>query len=80
MLLDLDEPWKVIGLCPEPLLTPDPAFPYEVEGFRQSVIFPGGMILEDDGEVKIYYGASDTVECLATTTVEGLLSLCEPVR
>jgi hypothetical protein len=36
------------------------------EGFREDVIFPGGMLLEDDGEVKIYYGASDTVECLAT--------------
>ena len=34
------------------------------------------MIAEDDGTVKIYYGASDTVECLATTTVDALLALC----
>jgi beta-1,4-mannooligosaccharide/beta-1,4-mannosyl-N-acetylglucosamine phosphorylase len=42
------------------------------------VIFPGGMILEPDGEVKIYYGAADTVEALATSTLEDLLSLIQP--
>jgi beta-1,4-mannooligosaccharide/beta-1,4-mannosyl-N-acetylglucosamine phosphorylase len=78
MLLDLNEPWKVIGLCPEPLLAPEA--PYEVAGgFRNHVIFPGGMILEDSGEVKIYYGAADTVECLATAHVDDLLALCRPV-
>jgi len=50
------------------------------EGFREDVIFPGGMLLEDDGEVKIYYGASDTVECLATADVGDLLALCKPMR
>ena len=48
---------------------------YETEiGFRQQVVFPGGMILEPDGEVKIYYGASDTVECLATAKLDELNS------
>jgi beta-1,4-mannooligosaccharide/beta-1,4-mannosyl-N-acetylglucosamine phosphorylase len=37
------------------------------------------MILEESGEVKIYYGAADTVECLATAHVDDLLSLCTPV-
>ena len=37
------------------------------------MIFPGGMILEDSGEVKIYYGAADQVECLATCHVDDLL-------
>ena len=37
------------------------------------------MIQEDSGEVKIYYGAADTVECLATASVEELLAMCEPV-
>jgi len=75
MLLDLENPSKVIGICKEPLIAAD--LPYENEdGFRQDVIFPCGMILEDDGEVKIYYGASDTVTCLATARVEDLLALC----
>ena len=78
MLLDLDDPQKVIGLAPEPLIRASEK--YEREGFRGSVIFPGGMILEDDGEVKIYYGAADTVECLASIHVDDLLSLCDSPR
>lgn len=75
MLLDLEDPGKIIGLCRQPLLAPE--VPYECEGgFRNHVIFPGGMILEDDGEVKIYYGAADTVECLATAHVDDLIRLC----
>jgi beta-1,4-mannooligosaccharide/beta-1,4-mannosyl-N-acetylglucosamine phosphorylase len=76
-LLDLAEPWKVLGMSREPLLVPEAD--YELEGYRGSVIFPGGMILEDDGEVKIYYGAADTVECLATAQLDDLLGLCKPL-
>ncbi len=74
MLLDTDDPSRVIGMSKSPLLAPQA--PYELNGFRSDVIFPGGMILEDSGEVKIYYGASDTVECLATADVGDLLALC----
>jgi beta-1,4-mannooligosaccharide/beta-1,4-mannosyl-N-acetylglucosamine phosphorylase len=73
-LLDLDEPWKIRGMYDKPLLTPEAD--YELEGFRGHVLFPGGMILEDSGEVKIYYGAADTVECLATADVDDLIKLC----
>ena len=34
------------------------------------------MILEESGEVKIYYGAADTVECLATAEVGELIDAC----
>lgn len=77
MLLDLDNPAIVIGLCRTPLLAPEAS--YETEGgYRNQVIFPGGMILEDCGEVKIYYGSADTVECLATADVHDLIALCVP--
>ncbi len=72
-LLDLEDPSKIIGYSKEPLICCDRAFE---DGFRNDVIFPGGMILEDSGEVKIYYGASDTVECLARADVNDLLKLC----
>jgi beta-1,4-mannooligosaccharide/beta-1,4-mannosyl-N-acetylglucosamine phosphorylase len=79
MLLDLERPWEVIGMSKLPLL--EPSAPYETAGgFRNHVIFPGGMILEPDGEVKIYYGAADTVECLATAHVDDLLALCDEPR
>lgn len=75
MLLDLEDPTKVVGMSKKPLIAPEAD--YETEsGFRNNVIFPGGMILEDNGEVKIYYGAADTVECLATTNVDDLIKLC----
>jgi beta-1,4-mannooligosaccharide/beta-1,4-mannosyl-N-acetylglucosamine phosphorylase len=78
MLLELEDPSKVIGLCKDPLIAPETDYE-TIDGFRTNVIFPGGMILEDDGEVKIYYGAADTVECLATAHVDDLIKLCKPV-
>ncbi|QTQ16064.1 glycoside hydrolase family 130 protein [Treponema parvum] len=75
MLLDLQNPQKIIGFSKEPLIVPETHWEVD-EGFRTNVIFPGGMILEDNDEVKIYYGASDTVECLATAQLEDLISLC----
>jgi beta-1,4-mannooligosaccharide/beta-1,4-mannosyl-N-acetylglucosamine phosphorylase len=73
MLLDLNEPWRVSSMLPVPLLSPEA--PYERTGFRGDVLFPGGLIIEDSGEVKIYYGAADTVECLATASLDDLLAL-----
>ena len=76
MLLDPANPSEIIGMSDEPLIVCDRD--YELDnGFRRDVIFPGGMILEDSGEVKIYYGASDTVECLALADVNDLISLCK---
>lgn len=82
MLLDLDDPSRVVAVAKQPLLSPEA--PYETgqgatpqtDGFRNHVIFPGGMILEDDGQVKVYYGAADTVECLATAHVDELVRFC----
>lgn len=79
MLLDLDDPAKIIGMSKSPLIAPE--LEYETDrGYRQNVIFPGGMILEDNGEVKIYYGASDTYECVATANVNDLIALCTEAR
>lgn len=75
LLLDLADPSRIIGRAETPLLAPEAD--YETDGgFRNHVIFPGGMILEETGEVKIYYGAADIVECLATAHVDDLLDLC----
>ena len=75
MLLDSDNPSKVLGICKEPLMAPEALYE-QGEGFRENVIFPGGMVLEENGEVKIYYGAADTVECLACANVDDLVRLC----
>ncbi len=72
MLLDLDNPEKILAMAHVPLLVPEE--PYELDGFRGSVIFPGGLIPEPDGTLKIYYGAADTVECLAETRLDDMIS------
>lgn len=78
MLLDLDDPSRVVGLMRTPLLAPEAD--YEVEGFRGSVIFPCGLILdESSGEVRLYYGAADTSVALASGHVDDLIAACEPL-
>ena len=67
-----------MGLSPDPLLVPQAS--YEVSGgYRNNVVFPCGWILEDTGEVKIYYGAADTVQVLATAHLDDLIGLCRPL-
>jgi len=76
MLLDSDRPWRVLGMARAPLMVPDPSCPYEADGFRGYAIFPGGMLVEPDGEVRLYYGAADTVEALAVGRVEEWVAAC----
>lgn len=79
MLLDLEDPSKIIGMSKLPLIAPENYYECD-SGFRQNVVFPCASVLEDDGEVKIYYGASDTVVCLATAKVDDLIGLCTQGR
>ena len=54
---------------------------YETEfGYRANALFPCGMLLEDDGTVKIYYSAGDAVVRLATAKVDDLIALCNEPR
>jgi len=80
MLLDLDNPARVIGRCPYNILEPREL--YELTGQVGNVVFPSGAVVEDidsegyaqpESTVYIYYGAADTSVCLATTTVKGLI-------
>ena len=80
MLLDLENPGKLIGLAKEPLMVPEPPYDYETDGYRSYTLFPSGVILEDDGTVRMYYGAADTVVCLATAKLSDLVALCKPVE
>ena len=75
MLLDLKNPSKIIGKSTEPIISPD--LNYERIGDVGNVIFSNGWIIEERGEVKIYYSGADTNICLATTTVDYLISLCK---
>ena len=72
ILLDLENPVKVINRCDEPILSPRE--PYERTGDINNVVFACGAVLEEEsGEIKIYYGAADTSICVATANIEDLL-------
>jgi predicted GH43/DUF377 family glycosyl hydrolase len=74
MLLDINEPWKIIGRSKEPIISPEQM--YERVGDVGNVVFTNGWIIEDNGDVKIYYSGADSNICLAETTIDYLLSVC----
>jgi predicted GH43/DUF377 family glycosyl hydrolase len=74
MLLDSEKPWIVKGKSKEPILAPE--LDYERTGDVGNVVFSNGWIIENN-EVKIYYSGADTNICLATTTVDYLISVCK---
>lgn len=71
MLTELDNPAKIIRVGAEPILTPEE--PYETAGHAPNVIFASSQIAEEDGNVKIYYGAADRYQCATDSTVDLLL-------
>lgn len=75
-LLDIDKPWKVIARTKSYLLAPQKI--YECVGDVPNVVFPCAALVDDQtGRIAIYYGAADTVTCLAFTTIEKMLELLE---
>jgi len=72
VLLDLENPSKVIKQSQEPILKSEEA--YEKEGFFPDVVFSNGLIAREDGHLRIYYGACDCYTCAAETTLDELLA------
>ena len=70
VLLDLNDPAKVIARSHQPILEPEAD--YEVEGFFGNVVFSCGVILEGD-VVKMYYGVADTSMACAELSLKEIL-------
>ncbi len=70
ILLDLDDPSKVLARSDEPLL--EPLEDYEKTGFFGNVVFTNGHLVNGD-EIILYYGASDEVICGATFSIKEIL-------
>jgi predicted GH43/DUF377 family glycosyl hydrolase len=73
VLLDINKPWIIKGRSKAPLIFPE--YDYERVGDVGNVTFTNGWIVEKNGEVKIYYSGADTNICLATTSIDYLLSV-----
>ncbi|MEI8194844.1 MAG: glycoside hydrolase family 130 protein, partial [Phycisphaerae bacterium] len=71
MLLDLEYPEKVIARSNGYILGPQES--YERVGDVPNVVFVTGNVLEPDGTGKLYYGAADTVMCLAFARLTDLI-------
>ncbi|MBN2525257.1 MAG: glycoside hydrolase family 130 protein [Deltaproteobacteria bacterium] len=73
LLLDLDDPRRVVYRGEVPVL--HPSEPYETHGFVPNVVFLNGMVLRNASELLLYYSACDETTCLATCALDELLRL-----
>ncbi|MFC1669075.1 glycoside hydrolase family 130 protein [Spirochaetota bacterium] len=69
VLLDLEDPTKVLGYLKEPLLAPNED---EREGYVPNVVYSCGSIMHNN-ELIIPYGISDTASTFATIPMDELL-------
>jgi predicted GH43/DUF377 family glycosyl hydrolase len=72
MLLDLNDPRRVLARCPEPLLEPEEYYE-KVGAYIPNVVFPTACVLRD-GTLRLYYGACDTAICLAEAPLAEVLA------
>ena len=75
ILLDLDNPSKMIGRLPEPLLRPREE---EREGYVPNVVYSCGSIIHNE-ELIIPYAMSDFTSGIATVSLQNLLNKIERI-
>lgn len=75
LLLDPNDPSKVIARSREPVLRPEAD--YEKSGFFDGVVFTCGLLSEGD-LVRVYYGAADGVTAVADLSLDEILAGLSP--
>ena len=75
MLLDKNDPTKVIARSPGPILSPDEW--YENEG-KEGIVYACGALIRN-GDLHVYYGGGDRVVCAAKTPLAKLTKKLETV-
>lgn len=75
MLLDLENPTKILGRMNSYLLTPETE--YEQSGRVPDVVFTCGAIADhDEDRLRVYYGGADTCICLAEGCLSEIVAAC----
>ena len=69
LLLDLDDPTRVIHRAAAPILSPDEQ--YENRG-KPGIVYACGAVVRD-GTLFVYYGGADKVVCVATAPLDSFL-------
>ncbi|MFI4861915.1 MAG: hypothetical protein ACIAXF_14685 [Phycisphaerales bacterium JB063] len=75
VILDRDEPWRVVARTPGPFMRPEADF--EQRGFVDNVVFPTAALLRGDC-LDVYYGAADEHVGVCGFDLAALLTLCVP--
>lgn len=75
LLLDFEDPAKVIARTTEALLVPETQ--YDRHGFVPDVVFPTGIVQQDD-VIVLFYGAADTFTAVVELSCEEILASLEP--
>jgi predicted GH43/DUF377 family glycosyl hydrolase len=70
LLLDIENPKHIIGRSGQIFV---PELDYEIEGFVPNVVFPAGIVQQED-RLLVYYGAADTFSGLVEFSLKELLS------
>ena len=73
-MLDRNNPANV--LCRSAIPSLAPREPYERMGDIPNVVYSCGALMEDDGEILIYYSGADTCICAGTVRLEELMQFC----
>lgn len=71
ILLDSENPTKVIRRAPDPFLLPEADF--EVNGFISNVVFPTGVV-QDRDSILVYYGAADAYTAVAEFSLDTIIA------
>jgi beta-1,2-mannobiose phosphorylase / 1,2-beta-oligomannan phosphorylase len=71
MLLDYNRPEKVLYRTNQPILMPTKD--YENTGFKPGIAYPCGAVKVKD-QLLVYYGAADSVVCVATANINTFLN------
>jgi predicted GH43/DUF377 family glycosyl hydrolase len=74
VLLDLENPAIVVARSAVPILSPREI--YERVGDVGNVVFACAAILDADGTLRLYYGASDTHICVGTAKLTDIIDKC----
>jgi predicted GH43/DUF377 family glycosyl hydrolase len=74
MLLDAEDPCRILQLAPHPIL--EPTEEYERVGFVPEVVFPTGIV-ESEGRILVYYGAADACTAVAEIDADELWTAFE---
>lgn len=70
MLLDRQNPQKIIGRCHQPIMEPEEV--YENDG-KPGVIYVCGSIIKN-GKIFVYYGGADKVACVASAPLKKIIN------